>query len=81
MSAGPESARGLTRGICEMTLEARDPWSPGVDHHGPAEHEGGDRSVYFEDPEGNVVETWDFFEHGDGAREGVGALEGDGAAA
>ena len=53
----------------------------GVDHRGPVEHEGGDRSVYFEDLEGNVVETWDFFEHGDGAREGVGALEGDGAAA
>jgi len=25
MSARPESARGLTRGICEMKLEARDP--------------------------------------------------------
>jgi catechol-2,3-dioxygenase len=23
------------------------------------EHEGGDRSVYLEDPEGNVVELWD----------------------
>jgi hypothetical protein len=38
--------------------------------------------VYFEDPEGNVVETWDFFERSDGAREGVGALEsGAGTAA
>jgi catechol-2,3-dioxygenase len=46
----------------------------GVDHEGPVEHEGGDRSVYFEDPEGNVVEAWDFFEHGDGGREGVDAL-------
>lgn len=46
----------------------------GVDHHGPTEHEGGDRSVYFEDPEGNVVEAWDFFERGEGAREGVDAL-------
>jgi catechol-2,3-dioxygenase len=46
----------------------------GVEHHGPVEHEGGDRSLYFEDPEGNVVEAWDFFEHGDGAREGVDAL-------
>ena len=33
-----------------------------------------DRSFYVEDPEGNVVEVWDFFRHGDGAREGVGAL-------
>jgi catechol-2,3-dioxygenase len=36
----------------------------GIDHEGPVEHEGGDRSVYFEDPEGNVVEAWDFFERG-----------------
>jgi hypothetical protein len=34
----------------------------------------GDRSVYFKDPEDNVIEAWDFFEHGDGAREGVDAL-------
>ena len=33
----------------------------GVEHRGPVEHEGGDRSVYVEDPEGNVVEVWDFF--------------------
>jgi hypothetical protein len=39
------------------------------------EHEGGDRSVYFVDPEGNVVEAWDFFEHGDGAQVGVQALK------
>jgi catechol-2,3-dioxygenase len=45
-----------------------------VDHEGPVEHEGGDRSVYLEDPEGNVVEVWDFFEHGEGARDGVDAL-------
>lgn len=151
MNAGSEHDCGLTRGICEMTLETRDPaslasfyrtvfgwselsreddrvwlacggrtrlglWSPGakefddeggrhvhfalsvspgrldevvrqlerlyVEHRGPVEHEGGDRSVYFEDPEGNVVEIWDFFEQGDGAREGVGALvDGDGVSA
>jgi catechol-2,3-dioxygenase len=46
----------------------------GIAHRGPVEHEGGDRSRYFEDPEGNVVEAWDFFERGDGAREGVDAL-------
>jgi catechol-2,3-dioxygenase len=139
-----ERTRGLTRGFCELTLEARDPdalgdfytdvfgwtelsrqpdrlwlecgersrlglWTKGpkefgdeggrhvhfalsvrpgeldrlvgvliergVDHEGPVEHEGGDRSVYFEDPEGNVVEAWDFFEHGEGARDGVDALD------
>ena len=25
MTGGPENGCGLTRGICEMTLEARDP--------------------------------------------------------
>lgn len=28
---------------------------------GPLEHDGGDRSLYVKDPEGNVVEVWDFF--------------------
>ena len=46
----------------------------GIEHRGPVEHPGGDRSVYVEDPEGNAVEVWDFFEHGEGAREGVDAL-------
>jgi catechol-2,3-dioxygenase len=31
----------------------------GVDHRGPVEHDGGDHSLYLEDPEGNVVEVWD----------------------
>ena len=39
------------------------------------EHEGGDRSVYFEDPEGNVVEAWDFSERGPGADERTEALK------
>ena len=42
----------------------------------PVEHEGGDRSIYAEDPEGNVVEVWDFFKRGEGRREGVEALRG-----
>jgi catechol-2,3-dioxygenase len=37
------------------------------------EHDGGDRSMYVEDPEGNVVEVWDFFGRG----RPVEALEGD----
>ncbi|MBI5104900.1 MAG: VOC family protein [Solirubrobacterales bacterium] len=36
----------------------------GVPCKGPVEHPGGDRSLYFEDPEGNVVEVWDFFGRG-----------------
>ena len=39
----------------------------GIPFRGPVEHPGGDRSLYVEDPEGNVVEVWDFFERGEGA--------------
>jgi catechol-2,3-dioxygenase len=46
----------------------------GIEHRGPVRHEGGDQSLYFEDPEGNVVEAWDFFEDGDGATAGIAAL-------
>jgi len=41
---------------------------------GPVEHPGGDHSIYVEDPEGNVVEVWDFFEDGEGREQGVAAL-------
>ena len=33
----------------------------GTTVRGPEEHPGGDRSIYFSDPEGNVVEAWDFY--------------------
>ena len=46
----------------------------GVPVRGPVEHPGGDRSLYVEDPEGNVVEVWDFFERGEGAAHGTDAL-------
>ena len=46
----------------------------GVELKGPVEHPGGDRSIYVEDPEGNVTEVWDFFERGEGARDGTEAL-------
>jgi catechol-2,3-dioxygenase len=36
----------------------------GADVRGPEEHAGGDRSLYVEDPEGNIVEVWDFFGRG-----------------
>ena len=42
----------------------------------PVQHDGGDRSLYVEDPEGNVVEVWDFFKRPEGRREGVDALKG-----
>jgi catechol-2,3-dioxygenase len=34
----------------------------GTDVDGPVQHDGGDRSLYARDPEGNVVEAWDLFE-------------------
>jgi catechol-2,3-dioxygenase len=45
----------------------------GVEVDGPYEHDGGDRSMYVRDPEGNVVEAWDYFERGrrtDGLEDG-----------
>jgi catechol-2,3-dioxygenase len=36
----------------------------GIDVEGPLDHDGGDRSLYARDPEGNVVEAWDHFERG-----------------
>ena len=49
----------------------------GHPYRGPVEHDGGDRSLYVEDLEGNVVEVWDFFERGEGRRDGASALAGD----
>ena len=46
----------------------------GVPVEGPVEHPGGDRSIYLSDPEGNVVEAWDFFDRGEGAEQGTDAL-------
>jgi hypothetical protein len=61
-----------TQGFAEPTIEVRG----GHPYRGPVEHEGGDRSLYVEDLEGNVVEVWDFFERGEGRREGAAALAG-----
>jgi catechol-2,3-dioxygenase len=33
----------------------------GHEVEGPVEHDGGDRSLYVSDPEGNLVEAWDHF--------------------
>jgi catechol-2,3-dioxygenase len=65
-------AFSVTPGALEQIRERLE--RLGVDSRGPVEHDGGDRSLYFEDPAGNVVEAWDFFEHGDGRREGIAAL-------
>ena len=65
-SAGPG---GLDR-LAARLDEAGHPY------RGPVEHDGGDRSLYVEDLEGNVVEVWDFFERGAERRRRAGALAG-----
>jgi catechol-2,3-dioxygenase len=66
-SAGPDGLDALVARLDEH----------GHEYRGPVEHDGGDRSLYVEDLEGNVVEVWDFFERGEGRREGAAALTGD----
>ena len=52
-------ALSAARGTLErLTSDLR---GDGVSVEGPIEHDGGDRSIYFSDPEGNRVELWDFF--------------------
>src|SRR5215210_6127499 len=60
------------RGELEHILERLR--GTGATPRGPVEHPGVDQSIYVEDPEGNVVEVWDYFEDGDGADAGVDAL-------
>jgi catechol-2,3-dioxygenase len=65
-------ALSVTRGTLErLAGELRQ---HGVEVEGPIEHDGGDRSIYVFDPEGNRVELWDFFRDGNGRLEGVAAL-------
>jgi len=65
-------ALSVSRGTLErITAKLR---RQGIDVEGPVEHEGGDRSLYLSDPEGNRVELWDYFTDGDGDVAGVGAL-------
>lgn len=63
-SCSPGSLEGVRRRLEDL----------GVAHRGPIEHEGGDRSIYVEDPEANVVEIWDFFRRPEGRRAGVDGL-------
>jgi hypothetical protein len=57
---------GTVSGLAEMTLE--------IHVRGPIEHPGGDRSIYFEDPVGNMVEAWDFLHRQDSNGDGVKEL-------
>src|SRR3954452_22264515 len=58
-SFAPDTLQAMARRLSER----------GIPHRGPVEHDGGDRSLYLEDPEGNVVELWDHY-----ARRGQPAL-------
>lgn len=71
LSAGAGELEDIARRVRDLDAAPR----------GPVEHEGGDRSLYVEDPEGNLVEVWEFFVDGDGAREGVAPLADDQSAA
>ena len=73
--AGPATFTSRYRSATERSLAVRERVNQlGVDDRGPVEHEGDEHSLYFEDPEGNVVEVWDFFEDGAGADAGVSAV-------
>lgn len=54
LSVSPEGLDAIAQRLRDRRLEVR----------GPVEHEGGDRSLYLTDPEGNVVEMWDHFARG-----------------
>ena len=64
LSASPDGLDVVVARLRSLSIELR----------GPVEHPGGDRSIYVEDPEGNVLEVWDFFQRSEGARDGVDAL-------
>ena len=64
LSAAPRQLEVISRRLCDA----------GVGVRGPVRHDGGDRSIYFRDPAGNLVEVWDFFERDPGRRHGVKAL-------
>ncbi|WP_051472122.1 VOC family protein [Patulibacter minatonensis] len=65
MSATPNRLDAIHRRLTEEM---------GLEVEGPEEHDGGDRSLYVRDPAGNLIEVWDFFERGKGAREGADGL-------
>ena len=73
--AGPATFTPRCRSATERSLAVRERVNQlGVDDRGPVEHEGDEHSLYFEEPEGNVVEVWDFFEDGAGADADVTAI-------
>lgn len=63
-SASPDTIDDLVKRLRALDIPLR----------GPVQHDGGDRSLYVKDPEGNVVEVWDFFERSPGKQSGVEAL-------
>jgi catechol 2,3-dioxygenase-like lactoylglutathione lyase family enzyme len=54
----------LSAAPATLVVLARRLETLGIEHRGPLQHDGGDRSLYVEDPAGNVVEFWDFFVRG-----------------
>jgi DICT domain-containing protein len=56
----------LAREDDRVRIAARERSRLGICSPGLNEHDGGDRSISFGDPEGNRVELWGFFRDGDG---------------
>jgi catechol-2,3-dioxygenase len=62
---------GVLASACERLREL------GVEFSGPVEHPGGDRSLHCEDPAGDVLESRDFVQRGEGVH-GVDAVASPG---
>lgn len=65
----------LVDGFREVTLETNDRSALEASYTSALGR--GDRSIYCEEPAGNVLELWDFFQRGEGA-DGVHALAASG---
>ncbi|MCU0309246.1 MAG: hypothetical protein MUE51_16065, partial [Thermoleophilia bacterium] len=86
LQAGKVAAGPVGIGAHRRIVASRGPGLPGPRGGHPAGRPPrrtgrGDRSADLRDPEGNVVEVWDFFERPAGRTEGVGALRPDPAPA
>jgi len=55
----------FSAGRARLACILERPGAIGASPTSPVEHAGGDLSIYVEDPEGTVVEIWDYFEDGD----------------
>ena len=55
----------FSAGRARLACILERPGAIGASPTSPVEHAGGNLSIYVEDPEGNVVEIWDYLEDDD----------------